>query len=349
MEKPRIMTPTESYVTVYPQFIKLADTQLNDCHWTSSEIEVEKDKQDMMVNASPALRHAITTGLKLFTRYEMFAGKEYWLTRVLNAFPRPEVERMASVFGMFELAVHAPFYNKLNEVLGLDTDEFYLSYVDDPVLNDRVAFLDSLVDDEDDLKSIAVFSLVEGAILFGTFALFKSCQSNGNNMAGNVVRGIDQSVVDEGLHQTGGAVLFRTAMDEMEGLAELSIDPADMASFVAYRRRLQEEVHAAARVLYEHEARIIDMLCEKGDVGTGYNAPDAKVFAKHRLNVCVTDLGFDPVFPAEEVAVNPVASWFYNGVQKFQMNDFFVGQGREYTRNWDEEGFEWPDDEDEGE
>ena len=156
MTKPRIMTPTESYVTLYPQFIKLADTQLEDCLWTSTEIKVEKDKQDMLVNMTEAEHHAVTTGLKLFTRYEMFAGKEYWLNRFIKAFPRPETERMASVFGMFELAVHAPFYNKLNEVLGLDTDEFYTSYVDDPVLNSRVKFLDNLVDDPDDLLSCCV-------------------------------------------------------------------------------------------------------------------------------------------------------------------------------------------------
>ena len=187
--KPRIMTPTDSYVVVYPQFVELADTQFEDCRWTHKEIAVEKDKQDMLVNVNEAARHAITTGLKLFTRYEMFAGNEYWMGRVINAFPRPEVQRMASVFGAFELQVHAPFYNKLNEVLGLDTDEFYTSYVDDPVLNSRVHFLDKAVDCKDHLLSLAVFSMMEGAVLFSNFALFKSFQSKGNNKIGNVVRG----------------------------------------------------------------------------------------------------------------------------------------------------------------
>lgn len=342
LKLPRIMTPTDSYVTLYPQFIKLADTQFEDCRWTANEIAVEKDKQDMLVNMSPAAQHAVTTGLKLFTRYEMFAGNEYWLGRVLKAFPRPEVQRMASVFGMFELAVHAPFYNKLNEVLGLDTDEFYTSYVDDPVLSDRVAFLDTLVDAEDDLLSVAVFSMVEGAILFSSFALFKSFQSKGNNMIGNVVRGIDQSVVDEGLHQTGGAMLFRQAMAEMWDNAATSGDNTHQILFTAYRKGLEEKVREAAMKLYDHEARIADMLFEKGDVGTGITAESLKAFVKSRLNICITDLGFDPLFSEAEVGDNPVAEWFYGGVQKFQMNDFFVGQGREYTSHWKEEDFEWP-------
>lgn len=333
MKKPRIMTPTDSYVTVYPQFIEMANTQFEDCRWTANEIAVEKDKQDMLVNMPPAARHAVTTGLKLFTRYEMFAGKEYWLNRVIKAFPRPEVERMASVFGMFELHVHAPFYNKLNEVLGLDTDEFYLSYVDDPVLNSRVGFLDSLVEDSDDLLSIAVFSIVEGAILFSSFALFKSFQSKGNNLIGNVVRGIDQSVVDEGLHQIGGAMLFRTAMDELKEL-----DP------VLYELRhdeLKELVTDAALNLYEHEERIADMLFAQGDVGTGITAESLKAFVKSRINICVTDLGFDPVFSSESIGANPVAEWFYKTVQGYMANDFFVGQGREYTSHWVEDEFDF--------
>ncbi len=328
--KPQIMTPTNSYVTIYPQFIKLADTQLEDCYWTSTEIEVEKDKQDMLVNMTPAAHHAVTTGLKLFTRYEMFAGNEYWLGRVLKAFPRPEVQRMAATFGMFELAVHAPFYNKLNEVLGLDTDDFYTSYVDDPVLNSRVAFLDELVDNQDDLLSVAVFSIVEGAILFSSFALFKSFQSNGNNLIGNTVRGINQSVVDEGLHQTGGAMLFNAAMAELKVI--------DRNKWMDRRGDLRDYISAAALSLYEHEAKIADMLFEKGDIGTGITADQLKVFVMSRINICLSDLGFEPVFVITE---NPIADWFYGGVQKFQMNDFFVGQGREYTRNWDEHSFIW--------
>lgn len=334
MNKPRIMTLTDSYVTLYPQFIKLADTQLEKCYWTSTEIEVEKDKQDMLVNMTPAAHHAVTTGLKLFTRYEMFAGKEYWAGRVMNAFPRPEIQRMASVFAMFELAVHAPFYNKLNEVLGLDTDEFYTSYVNDPVLNSRVQFLDKLVDSKDHLLSLAVFSMVEGAILFSSFALFKSFQSNGNNMIGNVVRGIDQSVIDEGLHQTGGAMLFQAAMEEWQAI--LSAD-----AFAKLVKSLSNKIRRAAKKLYEHEARIADMLMEQGDIGTGITAEAMKQFVMSRLNVCLSDLGITPLFTKKQIGANPIAAWFYGGVQKFQMNDFFVGQGREYTRSWNEKAFIW--------
>lgn len=321
---PRIKTHTDSYVTYYPQFVEFADTQLEKCFWTSNEIGMDKDKQDMLVNMTDAERHAVTTALKLFVKYEIFVGTEYWLTRVLNTYPRPEIQRMASVFGMMELAVHAPFYNKLNEVLGLNTDEFYTSYVEDPVLKDRVDFLGSLVDSDDDLVSLGVFSMMEGAILFSSFALFKNFQSNGNNLISNTVQGINQSVLDEGLHQQAGAALFRQVVKESK------LTKAEL-------QNVKEKLESAAGVLREHEFRIIEMFFEKGGL-RGVTEKQMKAFASHRLNVCLTDVGFEEIFEVED---DTIQSWFYGGVQKFQSHDFFAKLGREYQRGWNEKAFTW--------
>ena len=324
MTQPRIKTATDSYVVHYPQFIELADTQLEKCFWTSNEINVEKDRQDMLVNMTEAEHHAVTTALKLFVKYEIFVGTEYWLTRVMNKFPRPEIQRMASVFGMTELAVHAPFYNKLNEVLGLNTDEFYTSYVDDPVLKSRVEFLESVVDSEDDLLSLAAFSIIEGAILFSSFAMFKNFQSNGNNLIGATVQGINQSVIDEGLHQTAGAALFKVVLKESK------LKPAAKAE-------LYEKIQGVAKTIAEHEERIVDMLFEKGPL-RGITAEQLKIFVRSRVNICLNDLGVLTVFVTE---VNPVADWFYTGMQSYMQVDFFASVGREYQRSWDAGGFLW--------
>lgn len=323
-KQPRIKTHTDSYVVHYPQFIEMARTQLEKCFWTADEIAMEKDKQDMLVNLTEAERHAVTTALKLFVKYEIFVGTEYWLTRVMNKFPRPEIQRMASVFGMMELAVHAPFYNKLNEVLGLNTDEFYTSYVDDPVLNDRVQFLDGLVNSEDDLLSLAVFSMLEGAVLFSSFAMFKNFQSNGNNLISNTVRGINQSVIDEGLHQQAGAALFKQVLKE----SKLKGEALDV---------LFGKIEIAAAKILEHEERIVDMLFEKGPL-RGITAEQMKAFVAHRVNICLDALGPQWRF---EVKDNTIEQWFYKAVQGYQQVDFFTGVGREYQRGWNEKAFEW--------
>jgi ribonucleotide reductase beta subunit family protein with ferritin-like domain len=326
------MTPTSSFVVKYPQFVEFAKTQLETCYWTDGEIDVEKDVQDLRVNVSAGARHGIIETLKLFTKYEQFAGEEYWFGRVMKAFPRPEVQRMAAVFGAFELAVHSPFYNKLNQALNIDTDEFYEAYEHDKVLSNRVMHLNAIVDSEDDLMSLGMFSMMEGAILFSAFSYLKSFQSNGNNYIGNVVAGINQSTIDEGLHQQGGAALFRTAIEE------LRMENGNSEEFQKYLNYLELGIKAGAVILVEHEDAITDKLFEKGAPGTGITAHQCKTFVRSRVDICLTDLGFTPIY---NVNHNPIANWFYGGIQKYVANDFFVKTGREYKKAWDEKKFVW--------
>lgn len=193
---PRIKTKKSEYTIDYPEAIAFAEQQ-NSIFWTDSEIKVDKDVQDIMVNMSESERHGVITVLKLFTLYELIAGNEYWSGRVTEMFPRPDITRMANCFAFFELNVHAPFYNKLNEALHLNTDEFYSEYAQDPTLKSRMEFIDRVVDSPNDLLSLGVFSMVEGAILYSSFAFLKHFQAQGKNKLLNVVRGINFSVRDE--------------------------------------------------------------------------------------------------------------------------------------------------------
>jgi len=129
-------------------------------------------------------------------------------------FDGAEFHRMASVFSMFELAVHAPFYNKINQLLHIDTPEFYMSYLDNPVLKERVEFIGEMINDDDDLISLAAFSMVEGAILYSNFAFLKHYQSQGKNKLMNVVRGLNFSVRDENIHSVAGAWSFKHKLEQ---------------------------------------------------------------------------------------------------------------------------------------
>jgi len=90
-------------------------------------------------------------------------------------------------------------------------------------------------------------------------------------------------------------------------------------------------------VVYEHESRIIDMLFEKGPI-KGCNKEDLQEFVKSRINLCLSNLGYKPLF---EIISNPIAEWFYVGINNYMMNDFFQGVGREYRRGWNALGFVW--------
>lgn len=316
----KLLTPTSSYVTHYPEAIKFAETQ-EQIFWTSGEIAVEKDIQDLRVNMTEAERHGVITTLKLFTLYELIAGNEYWLGRVREMFPRPEISRMAASFGFFELNVHAPFYNKLNEALHLNTDQFYEDYIHDETLKSRMEFIDRYVNDPDPLISLGVFSIIEGAVLYSSFAFLKHFQTKGKNKLLNVVRGINFSVRDENLHSLAGAWLFKQLKKELGG------------EFRGTDRAIIE----ASDMVYDHECRIIDMIFERGKI-EGITAEQMRVFVRHRINLCLAQLNIDPEVDYHN---NIIGDWFYDSINSVQFHDFFTGVGNSYNRNWKQEAFTW--------
>lgn len=314
----QITTRKTSPTVDYPIAIDYMNKQSN-IFWTSEEIKVEKDKQDILVNMTEAERHAVITTLKLFTKYEMIIGEEFWLTNVMNWFPRPEIQSMASLFGAVELAVHAPFYRKINEELNLATDEFYNSYIEDPVLADRINFLDSLLEDGDIARSLGAFTFAEGAILYSSFAFLKHFQSQGKNKLLNVVSGINFSARDEALHSEASGWLFQQYANEAN---------LDLSTYEEYFKEVAEKV-------YEHEEKIVDKLFEKGNI-EGITKKQMLTFVKSRINICMRNMGFNNIYTID---YNPVADWFYKGINGYAMNDFFVSVGNQYQRNWTGAGF----------
>lgn len=312
-----------AYISEYPQFDEVADKQM-DIFWPHKEIAVEKDKQDLLTCMTDSERHGTITALKLFTKYELFVGTDYWAGVVMKKFKRKEIQRVGACFSHVELNSHAPFYDKINKELGLSTVEFYNSYVEDEELRDRVEFIEKLVSCDDIALSLAGFSMVEGAILYSSFAYLKHFQSKGKNKLANVCRGINMSVTDENLHSITGAALCNIVVKEREYSEE---------EYKCFVQRVVE----MAKVLYAHECRIIDMLFEHG-APTGISSDDMKVFVQSRINTCLQQLNIEKLFTIES---NPIAEWFYKGINNFQYNDFFSGIGREYQRNFSEDDFVW--------
>jgi len=196
----RLLTPKSTYTVDYPKAIEFAKDQ-SEIFWLPDEINVEKDLHDLKVNFTEAEYHGVISTLKLFTIYELSVGNDYWQNYVCRVFPRPDIQRMATTFSFMEIGVHAPFYNKINEVLGLDTDEFYNSYLDDDVLKNRMEWIGKRVSKKDTvyniLKSVGIFSMIEGAILYSSFAFLKHFNNNGKNKLINVNAGINFSAIDE--------------------------------------------------------------------------------------------------------------------------------------------------------
>lgn len=321
--KPRCQQKKEAYIFDYPEAAEIADQQ-NRIFWTHEEIDVNKDLHDMKTNFTESEYHGVVTTLKLFTLYEVIAGAEYWGGRFKRMFPRPEFQRMASCFSHFELNVHAPFYNKLNEVLGLNTEDFYTNYVDDEILKARMEFIDSVVSDKDDLVSLGAFSMVEGAILYSSFAFLKHFQAEGKNKLVNTTAGINFSVRDESLHSEAGAWVFNLLKNEKK-LSEKE------------EQDLEQKMIQVAETLREHEHHIVGKIFEKGKM-EGITDTQMKNFVDSRIDYCLSTLGYSKIY---KPSYNPIAKWFYKNINGGQFHDFFVRTGNEYKRDYDERRFIW--------
>lgn len=322
-----IKTPQEGYIDNYPEFGEMADAQIK-IFWPWDEIDVGKDKQDLLTNMSESEKHGVISTLKLFTKYELIIGNEYWADHIRKRYPQVGIQRMAAAFSHVELNSHAPFYNQINKELGLDTLEFYTSYLDDKDLTGRIDFLDAMLGSSDEELATAVFSMAEGAILYSNLGYLKHFQSQGKNKIPNICRGLNMTARDENLHALGGAAIVRRT------LAEQKRTEAEMNVF---RQGIQE----AAWEIFKHECSIIKKTFEKGKQD-GITEHQLEQFVKSRINLCCDNVEVPRIFTREEVKYNPIAEVFYKGVNDYQMNDFFQGVGREYQRDWAIDKFEWP-------
>lgn len=324
----RIQTPKETFTSDYPEAIDFMNKQL-EFFWPHFEVKVAKDKQDILVNMTEAERHGVIEVLRLFTKYEKIIGDEFWINFVMKKFPRPaDVQPMASVFAMMELGVHQFFYKTLNEEIGVATDEFYDSYKEDEDLSARIAFLNECLDSGDDLVALGAFTFGEGAVLYSNFAFLKHFQSMGKNKLLNVVSGINFSARDEALHAEAAAWLFRTLLQEKKDLGLVSQE---------YEDHLRKTIEDAGKTVLEHEKAIISKIFSKGKI-EGITPTQLENFVQSRINLCLRNLGYANIF---KVDYNPVAEWFYKGINGYQQQDFFNSQGNQYGRNWSENEFKW--------
>ena len=317
----QIETPTDSYVARYPWAVEMAREQ-QAIFWPAEELGVEEDEQDFRVGLNAAERHGVLTAQSVLTQYElMIGGEELWGGKIGKMFPRPEIQRMAACFANVELNSHAPFYALANEVLGTATDEFYSSWKQDPILADRIAFINECTASDNPLEVTAALAFLEGAVLFTAFGFFKGFNSRGFNLIPHFVSGIDGSAKDENFHSIASAKLFRECKAERIAAGNHSQED---------ELKLRQHITKIATHVYEHEQRINDLL---------FQLPGNRVvkqeelthFLKDRIDVVLNRLEMPPMFGQEK---GEISSWFYQQLSSVKIPDFFATTQLQYTRNW---------------
>lgn len=322
MYKSQIETPTESYVCVYPWAAQAAIDQQN-IFWPAEELGVEEDEQDFRTKLTEGELHAVTTAQSVLTQYElMIGGEDLWGGRIGKLFPRPEIQRMCATFANVELNSHAPFYDIANKVLGKATDEFYTSWKSDPVLSERISFIDEVANSKDALEVTAALAFLEGGILFSIFGFFKGFASRGFNLIPHFIAGIDGSAKDENFHSLGSAKLYTQCKAErIEAGNHTAKDEAN----------LKKKVFWVAETVFAHELRIIEMMFSKGDIRV-VTQPELVEFLQDRINIVLNRLGYEPMF--NKVSTGEISKWFYKQLSTVKFPDHFARTQLQYTRNW---------------
>lgn len=319
--KSQIETPTDSYVPRYPWATEMAIEQQS-IFWPAEELGVEEDEQDFRVGLNDAERHGVLTAQSLITQYElMIGGTELWGGKIAKLFPRPEIQRMCACFSNVELNSHAPFYAIANKVMGNHTDEFYGAWKNDPILADRIAFIEECAASDDALEVTAALALMEGSVLFTVLGFFKGFNSRGFNFIPHFVSGIDGSTKDENFHSIASARLFRECKAERIKAGTHS----DAEEFA-----LRSKIFKMAVQIVEHERRINELLFEIPG-NRVISKDELNGFLEDRIDIVLNRLEMRPMFDKPK---GIVSGWFYQQLSSVKIPDFFATTQLQYTRNW---------------
>lgn len=307
----------------YPEAFSFHQQQQK-VHWIPEEVEFASDIQEFRTEFTAQEKHAVTTILKTFTVTENVVA-DYWTNVVGQWFRHPEIVMMANTFASFE-AIHAEAYDRLNTELGLDSAEFYLSFLEQEDMRKKIQFVEKSLDisSESDLPvSLACFSaFTEGVSLYSSFAILLNFQLH--NKLKNVANLLAWSTRDESLHSKAGCWLFRTLVKEMN-LSE------------AERARLNERVLEVSRTVYELECANIDEIFKLGDF-CDLTADEMKAFIWNRIVSKLDEIEVPHTMTPKKESVSMT---FNELVAGKEMVDFFESRSSEYTKGWNFEITAW--------
>lgn len=320
--KSMIETPTDSFVTRYHWAAEMAIGQ-QDIYWTAEELGVEEDEHDFKVKLNPAELHGVTVAQSVLTQYElMLGGEDLWGGKIAKMFPRPEIGRMCAKFTDVELCVHSVFYDIGNQVMGNSTDEFYTQWKRDPILAERIKYIDDHSASDCPLRVTAALALLEGVVLYSAFGFFKGFNSRGFNLIPHFVSGIDASAKDENFHSIGSSMLFKTCKYERRENGYHSEEDED---------QLNKDIWKMAEQMYLHECRITEMMFEI-EGNRVVSKEELVDFIQDRINIVLARLELGPMFDKEP---GLISNWFYDQLNSVKVPDFFAGTQIQYRRNWD--------------
>lgn len=292
----------------YPQYFDFFMKQ-NQAHWMPTEVPMESDIIDYKNHLTPSEISLVTNILRFFTQGDIEVNNNY-NTKLIPAFPKPEIKMMLSAFAAME-STHVWAYSYLNDSLGLPEKE-YSAFLEFESMRKKYDYIQSFdVRSVEDLAvNLAVFGgFMEGVSLFSSFAILMNFPRLGK------LKGLGQvvtwSIRDETLHSKGVCQLFRDLVSENKHI---------------WTAELQETLYSACRDMVNLEDAFIDTCFGMGDV-PGLKAEQVKQYIRYIADRRLNDLGLDAIYNVS----NPL-TWLDVMVNAKEHTNFFENRATEYSK-----------------
>lgn len=317
LEDPRIALEPFEYPQYYDYWLRHQYSQ-----WNHTKISFAKDVYDWNFRLSEPQKQVVGHTLKGFTQTELVVGVDYWTSKPLRWFPKPEIALMCMEFGARE-GIHTIAYSQVDINVGLRD---YKGFLQDPTVK---AKLDLLVDLPGKSRmeraiSLAVFSaFTEGVSLFSQFAILWNFSRY--DLLPGIGALINYSVLDEGEHSAAGCDLFKTYATE----------------YNLYNMHLKKAVYDAARACVQLEDDYLDKTFELGDI-PGITKHQLRQFIRARANQKLNELGLkDNWKNIDRPAFEELDDWFTAKTVGEKDGDFFV---RRLTGTYGKGDVDWSED-----
>lgn len=304
-----IFTPREFYRPFdKPKYFEFFQKQ-NQAHWLPTEVPMESDISDYRYKISDEERHLIIQILRFFTQGDIEVNNNY-NTKLIPAFPKPEIKMMLSAFAAME-SVHVWAYSYLNDSLGLPESE-YSAFLNYESMKRKYDYIhDFKVETVEDLAmNLAVFgAFLEGVSLFSSFAILMNFPRLGK------LRGVGQIVTwsarDESLHSEGVCQLFRDVIEENRSL---------------WNESFRQKLYKACDDMVKLEDAFIDTSFSMGAV-PGLAPEDVKQYIRFIADKRLQQLGLEKIYN-----VGNSLLWMDTMMNAKEHANFFENRATEYAK-----------------
>jgi ribonucleoside-diphosphate reductase beta chain len=292
----------------YPKYFEFFQKQ-NQAHWMPLEVPMENDISDYRFNLSPHEINLIIQILRFFTQGDIEVNNNY-NTKLIPAFPKPEIKMMLSSFAAME-GIHVWAYSFLNDSLGLPERE-YSAFLEYESMRNKYDYVRGFnVRNVEELAiNLAVFGgFMEGVSLFSSFAILMNFPRLGK------LKGVGQivtwSIRDETLHSQGVCHLFRDLINENRHI---------------WTPELRDTLYQACRDMVRLEDSFIDTCFTMGDV-PGLQGEQVKQYIRYIADRRLHDLGLDKLYNV----TNPLG-WLDIMMNAKEHTNFFENRATEYSK-----------------